>query len=28
MNLYGQDIHQDVSPLAANMAWTIAWGAG
>src|SRR5471032_372670 len=25
MNLYGQDIHQDVSPLAANMAWTIAW---
>ncbi|KAF1007365.1 MAG: Aminomethyltransferase [Pseudomonas fluorescens] len=25
MNLYGQDIHPDVSPLAANMAWTIAW---
>ncbi|NWA04222.1 glycine cleavage system aminomethyltransferase GcvT [Pseudomonas gingeri] len=25
MNLYGQDIHLDVSPLAANMAWTIAW---
>ncbi len=25
MNLYGQDIHQDVSPLAANMAWSIAW---
>ncbi|TWC51245.1 aminomethyltransferase [Pseudomonas sp. SJZ080] len=25
MNLYGQDIHQDVSPLASNMAWSIAW---
>ena len=25
MNLYGQDIQQDVSPLASNMAWTIAW---
>ena len=25
MNLYGQDMHEDVSPLAANMAWTIAW---
>jgi aminomethyltransferase len=25
MNLYGQDIHEQVSPLAANMAWTIAW---
>ncbi|AMB84158.1 glycine cleavage system protein T [Pseudomonas agarici] len=25
MNLYGQDIHLNVSPLAANMAWTIAW---
>ncbi|MFK3794121.1 MULTISPECIES: glycine cleavage system aminomethyltransferase GcvT [Pseudomonas] len=25
MNLYGQDIHQQVSPLAANMAWSIAW---
>ena len=25
MNLYGQDIHQAVSPLAANMAWSIAW---
>ena len=25
MNLYGQDIHQNVSPLAANMAWSIAW---
>ena len=25
MNLYGQDIQQDISPLASNMAWTIAW---
>ena len=25
MNLYGQDIHLSVSPLSANMAWTIAW---
>ncbi|PAU58789.1 glycine cleavage system protein T [Pseudomonas sp. PIC25] len=25
MNLYGQDMDEDVSPLAANMAWTIAW---
>lgn len=25
MNLYGQDIHQEVSPLVANMAWSIAW---
>jgi len=25
MNLYGQDIQQDVSPLASNMAWSIAW---
>ena len=25
MNLYGQDIHLSVSPLCANMAWTIAW---
>ncbi|NUT81199.1 MULTISPECIES: glycine cleavage system aminomethyltransferase GcvT [Pseudomonas] len=25
MNLYGQDIHQGVSPLASNMAWSIAW---
>jgi len=25
MNLYGQDIHQDVSPLASNMAGSIAW---
>lgn len=25
MNLYGQDIDENVSPLVANMAWTIAW---
>lgn len=25
MNLYGQDMDEGVSPLAANMAWTIAW---
>ncbi|SDW16822.1 MULTISPECIES: glycine cleavage system aminomethyltransferase GcvT [unclassified Pseudomonas] len=25
MNLYGQDINQDVSPLVSNMAWSIAW---
>ncbi|WP_397450907.1 glycine cleavage system aminomethyltransferase GcvT [Pseudomonas sp. NA-150] len=25
LNLYGQDIHEQVSPLAANMAWTVAW---
>ena len=25
MNLYGQDMTDDVSPLAANMAWTIVW---
>ena len=25
MNLYGQDMDEDTSPLAANMAWTIAW---
>ncbi|WP_439886684.1 glycine cleavage system aminomethyltransferase GcvT [Pseudomonas sp. MBLB4123] len=25
MNLYGQDMDDDVSPLAANMAWTVAW---
>ena len=25
MNLYGQDIHLSISPLCANMAWTIAW---
>lgn len=25
MNLYSQDMDETVSPLAANMAWTIAW---
>lgn len=25
MNLYGSDMDESVSPLAANMAWTIAW---
>ncbi|UVE17620.1 glycine cleavage system aminomethyltransferase GcvT [Pseudomonas sp. LS44] len=25
MNLYGQDMDEDTSPLASNMAWTIAW---
>jgi len=25
MNLYGNDMTDDVSPLVANMAWTIAW---
>ncbi|MCJ8168281.1 glycine cleavage system aminomethyltransferase GcvT [Atopomonas sediminilitoris] len=25
MNLYGQDMTEQVSPLAANMGWTIAW---
>ncbi|MET1079273.1 MAG: glycine cleavage system aminomethyltransferase GcvT [Pseudomonas sp.] len=25
MNLYGQDMDETVSPLVANMAWTIAW---
>jgi len=25
MNLYGQDMDEEVSPLAANMSWTIAW---
>jgi len=25
MNLYGNDMDESVSPLAANMAWTIAW---
>ena len=27
MNLYGNDMTEDVSPLVANMAWTIAWGS-
>ncbi|MCJ1878805.1 glycine cleavage system aminomethyltransferase GcvT [Pseudomonas nitroreducens] len=25
MNLYGQDMDEDVTPLSANMGWTIAW---
>ncbi len=25
LNLYGQDMDESVTPLAANMAWTIAW---
>ncbi len=25
MNLYGQEMDETISPLAANMAWTIAW---
>ncbi|MBA1261886.1 glycine cleavage system aminomethyltransferase GcvT [Stutzerimonas stutzeri] len=25
LNLYGQDMNEDVSPLAANMGWSIAW---
>ena len=25
LNLYGQDMDESTSPLAANMAWTIAW---
>jgi aminomethyltransferase len=25
MNLYGQDMNEQVSPLEANMGWTIAW---
>ncbi|SDH68708.1 aminomethyltransferase [Pseudomonas flavescens] len=25
MNLYGQDMDEQVSPLAANLAWTVAW---
>jgi aminomethyltransferase len=25
MNLYGQDMDETVSPLAANMGWTITW---
>ncbi|WP_297920510.1 glycine cleavage system aminomethyltransferase GcvT [uncultured Agitococcus sp.] len=25
MNLYGNEMNDDVSPLVANMAWTIAW---
>jgi aminomethyltransferase len=25
MNLYGQDMDENVTPLVANMAWTVAW---
>jgi aminomethyltransferase len=25
MNLYGHDMDESISPLSANMAWTIAW---
>lgn len=25
MNLYGQDMDETINPLAANMAWTLAW---
>jgi aminomethyltransferase len=25
MNLYGQDMDENISPLAANMAWTVTW---
>jgi len=25
LNLYGQDMNEEVSPLAANMGWTVAW---
>ena len=25
LNLYGQDMTEDVSPLQANMGWTVAW---
>ena len=25
MNLYGQDMDDSISPLAANMGWTISW---
>lgn len=25
LNLYGQDMDEQTSPLAANMAWTVAW---
>jgi aminomethyltransferase len=25
MNLYGQDMDEDTTPLVANMAWTLAW---
>ena len=25
MNLYGQDMNEEVTPLSANMAWTLVW---
>ena len=25
LNLYGQDMHEGVTPQAANLAWTVAW---
>ncbi|UUC83420.1 glycine cleavage system aminomethyltransferase GcvT [Stutzerimonas stutzeri] len=25
LNLYGQDMTEEISPLAANMGWTVAW---
>ncbi|ADD78356.1 GcvT [Pantoea ananatis LMG 20103] len=28
MNLYGQEMDESVSPLAANMGWTISWEPG
>lgn len=28
MNLYGHEMNDDISPLVANMAWTIAWTEG
>lgn len=28
MNLYGQEMDEGVSPLAANMGWTISWEPG
>lgn len=28
MNLYGQEMDEGVSPLAANMGWTLAWQPG
>lgn len=28
MNLYGHEMNDEVSPLVANMAWTIAWTEG
>lgn len=28
MNLYGHEMNDEISPLVANMAWTIAWAEG